>query len=249
MVEWKIEKDIVFLIKTMKGKHLSDTLNKGQFCFSHPEVFSNPAAEKLCTDQIDAWDSRHFFTAEDIYCYPIIGKNGENAVYGKGFKLANKSTMLEISNISQHTPFCSFRKITVDDLSERDGKFCFSLGDTVDRIKEKFGHDSYVLILRPDCFVRQLEKLRSCYGKSIIYGDLSLEDKTDFEEKELAGFPQIKMFQKREIFEWHKEYRIILTPTEKIEPQIIEIGSITDYAIGGNIDELRLGYAFDKPKG
>lgn len=245
LIKWNIESNLVFLIKTMKKKHLSNALTKGEICFSYPETFSNNT-ENLNPAQIDTWDSRHFFPAEKIYCYPVIEENENEIKYGTGFKLAEKATLREISEINKHTPFCCFRKVTENELVECDGLLIFSLADTVDRIKQDFGHDSFVLIVRPDIYLDRIAKNHSCYGKSIIYGELSLEDRKDFEENEKSGFPQIKMFQKRGIYAWQKEYRVILTPTEEIERHNIYIGSIEDIATGGDIEQLRLGYAFGK---
>jgi hypothetical protein len=245
LIKWNIESDIVFLIKTMKKKHLSDVLTKGEICFSYPETFANNITN-LNAAQIDTWDSHHFFPAENIYCYPVIEDNENGIKYGSGIKLADKATLREINEINKHTPFCCFRKVTIDEITERDGLLIFSLGDIVDRIKQEFGHDSFVLILRPDVFLNRIGKDHSCYGKSIIYGELCLEDKKEFEENEKAGFPQIKMYQKRDTYAWQKEYRVILTPTEDTERHNIYIGSIEDIAIGGDIEHLRLGYAFGK---
>jgi len=248
LIAWKIESDIVFLIKTMKKKHLEKALSTGEFRFSYPEDFSNNTGGTLNPAQVDAWDSRHFFQAENIFAYPIVGKNENGYIYGSGIKLADKTTMTEITGINKHTPFCSFRKITEQDFIERDGKLIFSLGDTVDRIQAEFGHDSFVLIAVPNEFINRIKQTHSCYGKSIIYGELSLEDVKEFEESEKDGFSQIKMFQKREIYDWQKEYRVILSPTETTESFNIHVGSIKDIAYGGDIEELRLGFALGKSK-
>ena len=40
---------------------------------------------------------------------------------------------------------------------------------------------------------------------------------------------------------WQKEYRIALSPREETNPLTIDIGSIEDIAIGGDIEMLRLG--------
>ena len=74
LIKWSIEPDIVFLIKTMKKKHLLDALTSGEICFSYSETFANGTVN-LNLAQIDTWDSHHFFLAENIYCYPIIEDN------------------------------------------------------------------------------------------------------------------------------------------------------------------------------
>lgn len=241
MIEWRMENDIVFLLKTMKSTYLKDTLTKGRFCFSFPETFSSANSDQLCSAQIDEWDSRHFFRAEKIYCYPIIEESPNGIKYGNGFPLAERAVLREISTISKRTPFCCFRKITKSDLISRKNAFTFSLGDTVDRIKTEFGHDSFIIICEPNVFIKRILKLQHCFGRSITYGELDYDSAKEFEN---AGFEQIKMFQKRIAYEWQKEYRIIIEPTPETTNQILDIGSIEDIAFGGDIENLRKGYIF-----
>lgn len=244
-MEWIIDPDIVFFIKTMKKKHLSDAVTKGEFCFSCPETFVNDDNGKLNGAQKDTWDSSQFYEAKNLYVYPIIKEDKDGIQYGPGIKLADKTTIREMSSSVRHTPFCCFRKVTKDELECRNKLFVFSLGDTVDRIKNEFGHDSFVLIADPNEFIHRLyQKEHNCYGRSIFYGELTSEYMREIEEHTTKGFQQIKMFQKRDKYAWQKEYRIILTPTKETTPRIVHIGSIEDITIGGDIENLRLGYAF-----
>ena len=241
MIEWKMENDIVFLLKTMKNEYLHDALEKGRFCFSYPKTFSTANSKQLYPAQIDEWDSHHFFKTTKLYYYPIIEETANHIEYGNGIHLADETILREISTISKHTPFCCFRKITKDDLIYRKNTFSFSLEDIVDRIKTEFGHDSFVMICNPNVFIKRILKLQYCFGRSITYGELSYEDS---EKLENTKFKQIEMFQKRISYEWQKEYRIIIEPTEETTNQILDIGSIEDIAFGGNLESLRKGYIF-----
>ena len=182
LIQWRLEPDLKFLIKTMKKKHLEDALTNGELCFCCPEVFSNITSEQLSSAQVDTWDSNMFYLAEDLYVYPMIDDKSEEVKYDKGIKVADKAMIKEISTVSKYTPFCCFRKVKENEISEYNGRLWVSLGNVVDRIKNEFKHDAFIFITSPDELISRIEKQRTCYGKSVVYGHLSSKDYDDIEK-------------------------------------------------------------------
>ena len=242
MIKWSFnnEKDeIVFLLKTLKKEHLETTLKKGQFCFSFPSIFHSPT--NLNSAQQDLWDSYSFSSIRNLVIAPIISDNESEIKYGSIRKLADTAEMHELSAISKLNPLCSFRKVEKNDIIWAKNAFIFSLGDLVEKIKSEFGHDAFILIAFPEIFIDRISKQYSCFARSIHYGKLDKNfNKLIYE----SNFEQIKMFQKSAEYAWQKEYRIILSPRKGEGPQLIEIGSIEDIAIGGSIDDLKNGFIF-----
>ena len=242
MVEWKFndeDRNITFLIKTMKKKYLEKTLKQGEFCFNLPSVFN--LETNLAVAQQDKWDSHLSYIAQKIYYAPIISEDENGVHYGVAKKLADSARMYQISEASKHTPLCCFRKVDDDDLVEKYGAAFLRLGNIVDRIKNEMGHDAFILIIQPHALVHRIHKVSPCFARSVHYGEINSEfqeylDTYDFDQKE--------MFQKRIEYAWQKEFRIIIAPTNKTSPQMIHIGSIEDIAFGGDIETLRQGYVF-----
>ena len=136
MVEWKFneeDRNITFLIKTMKKKYLEKTLKQGEFCFNLPSVFN--LETNLAVAQQDKWDSHLSYIAQKIYYAPIISEDENGVHYGVAKKLADSARMYQISEASKHTPLCCFRKVDDDDLVEKYGAAFLRLGNIVDRIK------------------------------------------------------------------------------------------------------------------
>ena len=244
MAQWyynQQDREIVFLIKTMKHGYLEDTVKKGKFCFNIPAVFN--CGEGLASAQQDKWDSHLSFDASHLYIAPIVEENETGIKYGKAQLLAEKARIHQISTKSKYTPLCSFRKVEPSDLIEKYDAFFFRLGDVVDRLKAEFQHDSFILIAQPHLFLKRLFKKYPGFARSIHYGDIDAVF-DDFLEN--SGFSQAEMFQKDKSYEWQKEFRVILQPTREAEKVFAEIGSIEDFTISGNIEELRNGFVFCK---
>lgn len=232
-------RELVFLIKTLNKKYLNDTLKQGTLCFNAPTVFQT--SDNLTRGQKDKWDSYLSFTAKNIHYARIISQDETGVHYDVPQKLADSAQMRLISNVSQHTPLCSFRKVEEADIIEKHGAYFFQLGNIVDKIKDEFGHDSFILVFYPYELIKRISLKSSCYARSIHYGEI---DKAFQDYLDSFEFPQKEMFQKGIDYEWQKEFRIIIEPTQKSGPIIIKVGSIEDIAIGGNIEELRHGFIF-----
>lgn len=233
-----MQNEIFFLIKTMEKTHLDSTLKTGRFCFNRSITFNKPTP-KLRKSQQDRWDSYMTEAGVRVKITPILGEYRNKMCYGSSAEL-NNATIHIISKTAEQTPFCCFRMVTVDDLKAENQRTIFSLSDgIVKKIKSDFGHNSYILIYAPSEFMRRIQKNHSIYARNIHYGEITMEFTMEMNR---LGLPQAKIFQKSEDSSWEKEYRIaLLTPTQD-EQVFIEIGSIEDIAIGGNIDELKTGF-------
>lgn len=232
----KREETILFLMKTMKNKHIEDTMKNGRFCFSHPSIFEK--WEDKNSARHDRWDGYSSIIAENLVYAPILSGDDEEEIYGEVKPLAEKAQLHLQSGAAQHTPICCFRMVEESEveIDHKTKSISFSLGDIADRIKNEFGHDSYVLIHAPS-FVERLHKRHSFLRGKVIYKDTMKIGEISTDEKfgELAE----QIFRKDKRFEWQKEYRIALIPPTENSPIFVEIGSIEDIAISGKIADLR----------
>lgn len=242
MTEWQFNEEdqkIVFLVKTMNKKHLNDTLNRGTLCFNFPTVFNS--SPDLAAAQQDEWDSHLSFDAMHIMYAPIISEDENGIHYGTAKKLADKTRLHQISGTSKATPLCSFRKVEEADIVQKYDAAFFRLGNTVDRIKNEFGHDAFILIRQPYALIKRISKVTLCFARSIHYGEIDADFQEFLATHELE---QKEMFQKSSEYAWQKEFRVIIKPRIASGSQIIEVGSIEDIAFGGDIEELRQGFVF-----
>lgn len=227
----------MILIKTMKKKHLYSTLKKGEFCFNVPTTFFH--GQSLATAQQDKWDSHLSFDALHLVAAPILSEDENGPHYGPTIDLADRAKMHLISDVSARTPLCSFRRIGLDEYIEKYGACFFRLGNTVDRIKKEFQHDSFILIADHQVFLDRIAQVSPIYARDVHYGEINTKFRETIEE---CGYSLAAMFQKGEDYKWQQEYRVVLAPQEKKTRVIIEIGSIEDIAFGGDIEQLRSGF-------
>lgn len=239
MTEWHMESDVIMLLKTLKKEYLDSTLD-GKLCFSCPNLFTSTTND-LKPGQQDARDSYLSFDAHHVVIAPIISKDGEPIQYGPTKKIADKARMHTCNSIVQRSPMNCFRKITMDDIQQRKECDVFALGDLVDRISSEMGHDAYVLIAYPLEFLKQLNEKERFFAHSIHYGEIDEQFESFLEEYPLQ---QSEMFQKSMDYAWQKEYRLVLTPRDNTNQVFVEMGSIRDIAIGGDLEDLRKGIAF-----
>ena len=227
---------VLFLLKTMENKYLSDTMGKGRFCFCHPHVFSS--WENSEAAQYDRWEGHSAFEARHIVVAPIVSEEPGRLVYGEGKVLAEKGIVRLQTDVAKNTPICCFRTVDETELTCSAGKRTYSLGNTVDRIKEEFHHDTYIMI-RFEPFIERIQKVKSfCLAGNVIYCDLLNDYQNEVENVDHETIEQL--FRKDEKYTWQKEFRIILRP-DKEEKKIVDMGSLVDIAICGHIDELRQG--------
>ena len=239
MTEWHMESDIIMLLKTLKKEYLDSTLD-GKLCFSCPSLFTS-TINNLKPGQQDTWDSHLSFDAHHVVIAPIISKEDEPLQYGPAKKVADKTRMHTCNSIVQRSPMTCFRKVTMADLQEQKECDVFALGDLVDRISSEMGHDAYVLIAYPLEFLKQLNEKERFFGHSIHYGEIDEQFESFLEEYPLQ---QGEMFQKSMNYAWQQEYRLVLTPRDNSNQVFVEMGSIRDIAIGGDLEDLRHGIAF-----
>lgn len=228
------DNQIVFLLKTLKEKHVESTMTKGRFCFSHPSVFNK--WERDNSAQYDRWDGHSAYEATHLVYAPIIEDNGDKIVYGEVKKLADRAIIHEQSATVKNTPICCFRYVQRDELIFDSGNSVdFTLGDTADRIKNEFGHDSFILINAANFLDRFRTKYKGLDGR-VVYHDTLNDFEFNVDESIKSIVEQV--FRKDKKYEWQKEYRFALQESTET-PTFIELGSIEDIAITGELDYLK----------
>ena len=243
MIHQNEERKILFLMKTMKAKHVDNTMKKGQFCFNHPSVFNR--WENTYSAQSDIWDGHGSIIAENLVYAPILQDDEDAYICGEIKPLVDKANVHFQTNITKNTPVCCFRMIEENEVvfNHEMRTMNFSLGKTADRIINEFGHDSYILIHRAS-FIERLKKQNRFISRAVTYkdivrlGEISLTS-PDVQYKEEFQELSEQLFRKDKRFEWQKEYRIALTPPTEKNPVFVEIGSIEDIAVSGKIADLR----------
>lgn len=230
----KQEDVIILLLKTMKKEYLHDTMTKGRFCFNHPTVFSK--WEDKDAAQYDRWEAHDSYEATNIVFYPIIGKKDGMLIYGQGRKIIDKAVIHTQSEAAKKTPVCCFRCITQNERVVDGDNLIYSLGDTADRIMREFGHDAFLIIQITPLFERLKKVIGDFIAMDVAYYD-TLNGHPFNVAEEYKGIAE-QLFRKDKKFQWQKEYRIALPPTEH-SPVFVEIGSIEDIAICGDIADLR----------
>ena len=225
----------MLLIKTLKKKHLASTLKKGEFCFNMPSVFNGGV--NLAPAQEDRWDSHLSFDASHIIVAPIIYKDESGPHYGTAEKLADYARIHLMLTESKHTPLCSFRKIQNSEYVWKYGAIFLRLGDVVDRIRAEFEHDSFIL-LDSNALLERIRKKTAFCARSVHYGDIDADFRKYIDQ---VGEGQAGMFQKDISYSWQQEYRIILPPQKDSDRVLIELGTIEDIAIGGDLELLQNG--------
>lgn len=236
MYEWSVDKSILGLVKTMKSNHIKDTMEEGRFFFNFPEYYKNTDLMPAQNDRYDSWES---VNARHLVFAPIIRETEHGPVYGKAQPLADHAIINTISTENKHRPICCFRTVKKEDFVEHNDAYYYSLGETAARIKKDFGHDAYIYIFNPLELHKRLNKLSLLYGHEVFYG-MNSADYYNFVDK--IGLEQCRMFQKSQDYAWQKEYRIVLPPREDNSAGFpIDIGSIEDIAICGNIEDLFSG--------
>lgn len=239
MMKWQLNDEdtkIVFLMKSLKSDFLESTMN-GQFYFSYPDAFTSDNSD-LGEGQHDRWDSHLSVQSPKEFFKAPIGEDGRPDIDHRIVLSRNKPVHI-ISETSEHTPICCFRKVEECDIEQYGSAIRFRLGNVVDRIQSEFkGHDSFILIIQWKEFLRRLEAQTTYFARSIHYGDVDKEYIHFYNETDML---QAEMFQKDEKYRWEKEFRIILPPS-LVYPKTVNIGSIRDIAICGKLDDLRCGY-------
>ena len=233
MEEKKDDDQIVFLLKSMKKQYVKDTITKGRFCFNHPAIFSQ--WEDANAAQYDRWEAHSAFEAKYLVAAPIIGENNGMPIYGKGKKIADKAIIHMQTDIVKYSPICCFRTVKTTEVSFLGDKIEYTLGQTAQKIKKEFGHDSFVLI-QVGPFIERLKRIvNSFIAMEVVYCDLinNYPFKVEKKYREIAE----QLFRKDKKFEWQKEYRIALQPSQET-PVFIELGSLEDIAASGDLDDL-----------
>lgn len=228
------EDEIILLLKTMKKEYLHDTMTKGRFCFNHPTVFSK--WENKDAAQYDRWEAHDAYEANNLVFYPIIGEKDGIPIYGQGRKTIDKAVIHKQSVTAMNTPICCFRCITQNECVIGEDSIIYSLGDTADRIMQEFGHDTFIIIRITPLFERLEKAIGSFIAMDVAYHD-TLNSHLFNVDEQYKGIAE-QLFRKDKKYEWQREYRIALPPTES-SPIIVEIGSIEDIAICGDITDLR----------
>ena len=233
MEEKKEDDQIVFLLKSMKKQYVEDTMTKGRFCFNHPAIFSQ--WEDANAAQYDRWEAHSAFEAMYLVAAPIIGEKDGMPIYGQGKKIADKAIIHMQTDIVKHTPICCFRTVRKTEVDFLNDKIQYTLGQTAQKIKKEFGHDTFVLI-QFGPFIERLKRIvNSFIAMEVVYCDLINNNPFKAEKKyrEIAE----QLFRKDIKYEWQKEYRIALQPSQKT-PVFVELGSLEDIAVSGNLDDL-----------
>ena len=218
---------------------MDDTLKKGRFCFNHPTTFNK--GEQLQEAQFDRWDGYSAYTTCYMVFAPIIGEKEDGfPLYGKPIQITKPAIIHEQSDRTRTTPICCFREVRENDfISVAEDVYEFSLGDTVDRIKNEFGHDAFIMVKYPEILF-QFDRFTYNYSRSVIYKD-TLND-YDFGIRKKYEDILGQIFRKDSVYSWQKEFRITLFPTF-CSRVFWEIGSIEDITLlSGDIEQLRQGF-------
>lgn len=227
------EARIRFFLKTTKSKHVKDMMEKGEFCFVHPTVFSK--WETKDSAQYDKWEAYSAYEATHMVYAPIIGEKDGKPIYGPVKQFADRGIIREQSEEATHTPICCFRMVEDNEVTIHKMQVVYSLGKTADRIQNEFGHDAYIMI-QATPFLERLQAKYWCISGNVVYKN-TLND-YEFQVPERYKDIVEQLFRKDEAFAWQKEYRIILSPSNE-SPVFVELGSIKDIAICGSISDLR----------
>jgi len=238
-IKWCFDEEdanIIFLLKTLKKEHLDDTLHNGTFCFNCPTMFN--ASQGLLVGQQDRYDSYETTSAIQVTLWPIVSESGGKVCYGSPQCIAKTAKVRMITETSRKTPMCCFRKVKEEDLIKLETSSILKLGNLVDRIMTEFGHDAYILVLRPRTLLERLRQNTFYFARSIHYGEKDCRY-----QEFLDKYPcdQVEMFQKDNTYAWQREFRIILPAGESSGKRFITLGSIEDIAIGGDVEQLRNG--------
>lgn len=233
MDDTKNEEPIRFLLKTMKEKHVEDTMKRGRFCFSHPSVFNK--WENVDSAQYDKWDAHSAYNATHLVFAPIVGEKDGIPVYGALKKLADKAIVRIQNETVRCSPICCFRMIEEHEVKCLPGEIEFSLGNNADRIMSEFGHDAYVMVEAAP-FLNRLHEKYTYFAGAVVYKNTT----NDYEFSVADQYKDLveQLYRKDERFAWQKEYRIVLPPSEE-SPFFIELGSIEDIAICGKLSNLK----------
>lgn len=239
MMKWQLSDEdnkIAFLMKSLKNDFLESTMN-GQFYFSYPDTFTN-ANSDLGEGQQDRWDSHLSVQSPKEFFMVPIGEDGKLDIEHR-IVLSRNEPVHIISETSEHTPMCCFRKVEECDIEQYGSAIRFRLGNIVDRIHSEFkGHDSFILIINWKEFLRRLEAQTTYFARSIHYGDVDEDYIRFYNDTDML---QAEMFQKDEKYRWEKEFRIIL-PVDSEKLKFVNVGSIRDIAISGKLESLQHGY-------
>lgn len=231
------DREVRFLLKTMKAKHLESTIKKGQFCFNHPSVFNK--WESADSARFDKWDGHMSIEVKNLVIAPVLQDDENEYVTGEVMPLADEAILHIQSGEAKHTPICCFRIVEDNEVSIDFDKrtLTYSLGTIADRIMNEFGHDSYVMIEAAP-FIERIRKNYSVLRGAVAYEDTLKPGCFDIDKKyqELAE----QIFRKDKAYEWQKEYRIALCEPTENSPVFVELGSIEDITIAhGRIEDLR----------
>lgn len=226
------ERKALFFLKSMKKRHVEETIKKGKFCFNHPSVFNR--WETTTSAQHDRWDAYSSHVATHLVFAPIIGEKDGIPVYGKAQKIADKGIVRLQSYGAQHTPICCFRIIEENETVRTPEGTKVFLGEIAEKILSEFGHDAFVLIEAAP-FLERLTHKYTCLTGGVIYKDTT----NDYEFKVPDQYKDVfeQLFRKDERFAWQKEFRIALPPSQE-SPVFIELGSIEDIAISGMLSDF-----------
>lgn len=218
----------------MKTKFVEDSLKKGKFCFNHPAAFNKWESKDAA--QYDPWDAHSAHHATHLMYAPIVGEKDGDPIYGKMQKFADSAIVRLQTSSVKHSPICCFRMIEEHEVTSEEEYLNISLGNTADRIIKEFGHDSYLLI-QASPFMERLKQ----HNITVLAGPVVYKDTlNDYEFQVPEQFKDVveQLFRKDERYEWQKEFRFVLPPSQT-SPVFIELGSIEDIAISGKIMDLK----------
>lgn len=225
---------IVLLLKSMKKEYIENTIKRGQFCFNHPIVFSE--WDDADAAQYDRWEAHSAYSATDGMIFPIAGENNDGMpIYESGRKFFDKAIVHEQFDSVKHTPICCFRLIEKREVEFTADGFKFSLGDTATRIKQEFGHDAFIIIQALPFLQRLGKRPETVFAGNVVYEDTLNQYDFSVDEKQKPIVEQL--FRKDKKYEWQKEYRVALVPSKESRV-FIELGSIEDITVSGEIEEL-----------
>lgn len=214
-------------VKLGKMKYMSKYVETGTIRFAPACEFSGMQEGR--DGVADRYEGSLFYPISKLYMAPLLSDCENGAVYGKPVKVADTAfrrvTTPAIQKIPFHCLYCY----------ENPAMNAIIRLDNYDQLVKEFpDYDAAVIIHNPSEFLRRLESKFEIYANHVRY-----TNGTPSEDELHNGIHFL--YYKRADYKEQKEFRITL-PTLRINnPELYEIGSLSDIAYCVPLKHLKYG--------
>lgn len=237
-----MNKRLLFLLKFGKKEYIENLVNKGDLYFSPAERFSSDSS--LGSDIYDKWDSYKSEYVTSMYIAPLLKDDETGIEYGEVQEVKYNNFLHLQPNYNKKIPVYCLQ--IVEELPPN--RVLKIEADIIAKMKESMDVDYFALILYPKEFLDRLKQIKPKLFRHSIFYERTEEyeefvygrDDPEYEKK----FPYTQMFYKDKRFAYQNELRCILPQEQWSESKIINIGSIKDLCILGDIEQLQKGILF-----